>query len=391
MVGFGANRRGGRLPSLVFVALLVVIAILAFNCWNASSRQALLQEELAELQSQAKRTEVARGRLEKRNSDLMGKVDSHKKQLEQKEADYSQLSSQLQARDGQVKKCEDSKIKLQNNISYQMADIHRLKEQLAELRQEFIRQEDQLHEYKKNNTYLTRRLEYDSLQCGQQIKEMRLQHEENMKKLMDQIMREQKATQKIQSSKDTEVSPNNDDQAISKTAPEAEDKNTVKNEQPSDHVVNGKEKIKPGGDAGMPEIEDNDPAKAEDTPTALKKPLISAPKSEVHQPVINLPTEQPHAPNLAPGKFLLACDKSTLCRKLTIQYLLPRVSDLQKIKQSRFFDENESPVDPQQGSKLADYNGDDGNVGEYEADKQAELAYNEEEDGDGGEEDVQGE
>lgn len=27
------------------------------------------------------------------------------------------------------------------------------------------------------------------------------------------------------------------------------------------------EKIKPGGDAGMPEIEDNDPAKAEDTPT----------------------------------------------------------------------------------------------------------------------------
>uniref|UniRef100_A0A8C0EGL9 Protein GOLM2 n=1 Tax=Bubo bubo TaxID=30461 RepID=A0A8C0EGL9_BUBBB len=174
-----------------------------------------------------------------------------------------------------------------------MADIHRLKEQLAELRQEFIRQEDQLHEYKKNNTYLTRRLEYDSLQCGQQIKEMKLQHEENIKKLMDQVVREQKATQKSQSSKDTEVSPSNDDQAISKTVPEAEDKNGVKNEQPSDHVVNGKEKIKPGGDAGMPEIEDNDPAKAEDTPTA--------PKSEGHQPVVNLPTEQPHAPNLAPG------------------------------------------------------------------------------------------
>lgn len=30
-------------------------------------------------------------------------------------------------------------------------------------------------------------------------------------------------------------------------------------------------------------------------------------------------------------------------------------------------------------------------MGEYEADKQAELAYNEEEDGDGGEEDAQGE
>ena len=37
---------------------------------------------------------------------------------------------------------------------------------------------------------------------------------------------------------------------------------------------------------------------------ALKKPLISAPKSEGHQPVVNLPTEQPHAPNLAPGNIL---------------------------------------------------------------------------------------
>ncbi|XP_032050648.1 protein CASC4 isoform X1 [Aythya fuligula] len=413
MVGFGANRRGGRLPSFVFVALLAVIAVLAFNCWSASSRQALLREELAELQSQAQRTEVARGRLERRNSDLLGKVDSHRKQLEQKEADYSHLSSQLQARDGQVKQCEDSKIKLQNNISYQMADIHRLKEQLAELRQEFIRQEDQLHEYKKNNTYLTRRLEYDSLQCGQQIKEMRLQHEENVKKLMDQIAREQKATQKIQASKDTEVNPNSDDQAISKTVTETEDKNAEKNEQPSDHV-NGKEKIKTGGDAGMPEIEDNDPAKAEDTPTALKKPLISAPRSDGHQPVINLPTEQPHAPNLAPGLHGANDGNVDTVKEIppnSLQHLsfgenmegqkehkieadhikLPKskVGDLQKMKQSRFFDENESPVDPQQGSKLADYNGDDGNVGEYEADKQAELAYNEEEDGDGGEEDVQ--
>ncbi|XP_069722764.1 protein GOLM2 isoform X2 [Phaenicophaeus curvirostris] len=406
MVGFGANRRGGRLPSLLFVALLAVIAVLAFNCWSASSRQVLLQEELAELQSQAKRTEVARGRLEKRNSDLLGKVDSHRKQLEQKEADYSHLSSQLQARDGQVKKCEDSKMKLQNNISYQVADIHRLKEQLAELRQEFIRQEDQLHEYKKNNTYLARRLEYDSLQCAQQIKEMRLQHEENMKKLMDQVVREQKATQKVQSVKDTEVIPNNDEQAIAETVPEAEAKNTVKNEQPSDQVENGKEKIKLGGDAGMPEIEDNDPA--------LKKPLISASKSEARQPVVNLPTEQPHAPNLAPGLHSDNDGNADVAKQIppnSLQQLnfeenvenqkehkietdhikVPknRFSDLQKIKQSRFFDENESPVDPQQGSKLADYNGDDGNVGEYEADKQAELAYNEEEDGDGGEEDVQ--
>lgn len=111
MVGFGANRRAGRLPSFVLVVLLVVIAILAFNYWSISSRHVLLQEEVAELQGQVQRTEVARGRLEKRNSDLLLLVDSHKKQIDQKEADYGRLSSRLQAREGLGKRCEDDKVR----------------------------------------------------------------------------------------------------------------------------------------------------------------------------------------------------------------------------------------------------------------------------------------
>ncbi|KAK2103643.1 Protein golm2 [Saguinus oedipus] len=109
MVGFGANRRAGRLPSLVLVVLLVVIVVLAFNYWSISSRHVLLQEEVAELQGQVQRTEVARGRLEKRNSDLLLLVDTHKKQIDQKEADYGRLSSRLQAREGLGKRCEDDK------------------------------------------------------------------------------------------------------------------------------------------------------------------------------------------------------------------------------------------------------------------------------------------
>lgn len=111
MVGFGANRRGGRLPSFLFVALLLVLAILAFNYWSTSTRQSVLQEEVAELQGQAKRSDVARGRLEKRNSELLLQVESHKKYLEQKEADHSHLNSLLQAKDGQIRKCEDSKVR----------------------------------------------------------------------------------------------------------------------------------------------------------------------------------------------------------------------------------------------------------------------------------------
>nr|XP_034987205.1 protein CASC4 isoform X2 [Zootoca vivipara] len=393
MVGFGANRRGGRLPSFIFVALLLVIAVLAFNYWTTSSRQTVLQEEVAELQGQAKRSDVARGRLEKRNSELLLQGELHKKQLEQKEAEHSQLSNQLQAREGQIKKCEESRIKLQNNISYQMADIHRLKEQLAELRQEFIRQEDQLHEYRNNNTQLLKRLEYESFQCGHQIKELRMQHEENMRKLEDQVTQDQKAAHRSQSSKDIESTLSNNP-TILKTTQQLDEKNVIRNETPStNNISDGKEKIKPGDDAGMPGIEENDAAKAEDTLTALKKPLVSASQNEP-QPNGNLPTEKPHAPNLAQGVNSNQDGNADVIKQIPpnpLQHLIPdhvldnqkaekehlkkdRISDFQRMKQSRFFDENESPVDPQHGSKLADYNGDDGNVDDEERELQMDLA-----------------
>ncbi|XP_004421564.1 PREDICTED: protein CASC4 isoform X2 [Ceratotherium simum simum] len=304
MVGFGTNRRAGRLPSFVLVVLLVVIAVLAFNYWSISSRHVLLQEEVAELQGQVQRTEVARGRLEKRNSDLLLLVDSHKKQIDQKEADYGRLSSRLQAREGLGKRCEDDKVKLQNNISYQMADIHHLKEQLAELRQEFLRQEDQLQDYRKNNTYLVKRLEYESFQCGQQIKELRAQHEENIKKLADQFLQEQKQkAHKLQSKDGNELDINN--HAAPKNMPKVAKNAADKNEEPSsNHIPRGKEQIKRDGDAGMPGIEENDLAKVEDLPTALRKAPISISQYESHQAISHLPTGQPLSPNMAPDSHV---------------------------------------------------------------------------------------
>uniref|UniRef100_A0A8C8UJP6 Protein GOLM2 n=1 Tax=Peromyscus maniculatus bairdii TaxID=230844 RepID=A0A8C8UJP6_PERMB len=379
MVGFGANRRAGRLPSFVLVVLLVVIVVLAFNYWSISSRHVLLQEEVAELQGQVQRTEVARGRLEKRNSDLLLLVDTHKKQIDQKEADYGRLSSRLQAREGLGKRCEDDKVKLQNNISYQMADIHHLKEQLAELRQEFLRQEDQLQDYRKNNTYLVKRLEYESFQCGQQIKELRAQHEENIKKLADQFLQEQKEVHKSQSNDGKELGIN--DHVAPKNNPNVAENDANKNEEPSsNHIPHGKEQVKRIGDAGMPGVEENDLAKADELPAGSQLNQNENPGTSKQNPLNPLQ-------RLIPGSNL---EREPRIQTDSLkQATRDRVSDFHKLKQSRFFDENESPVDPQHGSKLADYNGDDGNVGEYEADKQAELAYNEEEDGDGGEEDVQ--
>lgn len=100
------------LRSLVLVVLLVVIVVPRLQLLERLFCHVLLQEEEAELQGQVPRTEVARGRLEKRNSDLLLLVDTHKKQIDQKEADYGRLSSRLQAREGLGKRCEDDKVKL---------------------------------------------------------------------------------------------------------------------------------------------------------------------------------------------------------------------------------------------------------------------------------------
>uniref|UniRef100_A0A2K5V9D5 Uncharacterized protein n=1 Tax=Macaca fascicularis TaxID=9541 RepID=A0A2K5V9D5_MACFA len=294
-----------------------------------------------------------------------------------------------------------------------MADIPHSKEHLAELPQEFLPQEDQLQDYRKNNTYLVKRLEYESFQCEQQIKEMRAQHEENIKKLADQFLQEQKQeAHKIQSNDRKELGINN--QVVPKNIPKVAENVADKNEEPSsNHILHGKEQIKRGGDAGMPGIEENDLAKVDDLPSALRKPPISVSQHGSHQAISQLPTGQPLSPNMPPDSHVNHNGNPGTSKQKPpspLQHLIPgsnsdsepriqtdtlkraskdRVSDFHKLKQSRFFDENESPVDLQHGPKLADYDGDDGNVGEYEADEQAELAYNEEEDGDGGSEDIQ--
>ncbi|XP_061078560.1 protein GOLM2-like [Conger conger] len=449
MVGFGANRRGGRLPSFILIALMVVILILSFNYWAVSNKHSRLLDELAEVQTQVKRTDAARSRLEKRNSELMVQADTHRKQIDQKDGDYSALEGKLQTREAQVKKCTDEKTKLQSDFTAQMSEIQRLKEQLKELRQELVKQEEQLREVRRNSTHLERKMEYESLQCGRQIAALKEEYEDSKKTL------EQEAAKLRQNLQENRVGAlvgglaggGTDGQNGGERHTEA----THRRDSPE-----LKDLGKPGSDAGMPGIEDSEVGKMEDVPFALRKPaLMQSPLEEGVNAADEQEQEQEEGgvvgaeqdggparelqpgPEKAPGPqaagdtpvVLLDDSKAALrADELGEQHRQLRAPDVkaegQEVKsagqppapipghipqnpmelrrardsvpvdpprhrQSRFFDENESPVDPQHGSKLADYNGDDGNVGEYEADKQAELAYNEEEDGDGGEEDVQ--
>ncbi|KAM8877940.1 protein GOLM2 isoform 1-T1 [Synchiropus picturatus] len=449
MVGFGANRRGGRVPSFLLIFLLAVIVILSFNCWTLSSKHTRLQDEAAEIQAQVKRTDAARSRLEKRNSELMVQVDTHRKQLDQKDGEYSSLEAKVQARELLIRKCTDDKIKMQTDASVQMTEMQRLEEQLRELKQEFMKQEEQLKEVKRNSTTLEKKLEYESLQCGSQIAQLKMQYEESKKSLKNEASNLRQSS--FEAQKDSMLGKRLEGEEG--VVPERHPVTTKKHNSPDLKEEMGK----PGSDAGMPGIEDSEVGKVDlqDVQFGIKKhddspdvvvgagegPAIGAADGlagqglsldrprlqdgvETQDAVIGPPgsikmADKPvvfeednkaaiKADELgeqqrqlqAPDKLKEEADRLKGIPVLPNPAQLPNPFQPQPAKdklaaepvhhrQSRFFDENESPVDPQHGSKLADYNGDDGNVGEYEADKQAELAYNEEEDGDGGEEDVQ--
>ncbi|XP_073321261.1 protein GOLM2 isoform X4 [Pagrus major] len=279
MVGFGANRRGGRLPSFILIFLMVIIAILSFNYWTVSNRHGRLLDELAEVQTQVKRTDAARSRLEKRNSELMVQVDTHRKQIDQKDGDYSVLEGKLQAREALIKKCTDDKMKVQNDVTAQMTEIQRLKEQLKELKQEFMKQEEQLREVKKNSTTLERKLEYESLQCGRQIAQLKDEYEETKKTL------EEEATKLRQSLMDGQKGVVAGRRA--EGAPGVEmvgERHTVATRRHDSPDL--KEMGKPGSDAGMPGIEDSEVGKIDDVQFALKKPAITQKHDEAPDVVV---------------------------------------------------------------------------------------------------------
>ncbi|XP_063046745.1 protein GOLM2 isoform X2 [Engraulis encrasicolus] len=275
MVGFSANRRGGRLPSFILIGLMVIIAILSFNYWSVSNKHGRLLDELSEVQTQVKRTDAARSRLEKRNSELMVQVDSHRKQIEQKDGDFNVMEGKLQAREALIKKCTDEKIRAQNDLSAQLNENQRMKEQLKDMRSELMKLEETLREVKKNNTHTERKLEYESLQCGRQIAQLKDDYEEKTKTLESQAaeLRKSLESQRVLAAAAgagaVEGGADGEGQTAGERLPQA-----IKEKDHTD-LKAPEEMGKPGSDAGMPGIEDSEVGKLEDIQFGLKKPSIT--------------------------------------------------------------------------------------------------------------------
>lgn len=95
------------------------------------------------------------------------------------------------------------------------------------------------------------------------------------------------------------------DHVAPKNIPNVPENDANKNEDPSsNHLPHGKEQVKRVGDAGMPGVEENDLAKVDDLPAALKKPPVLASQHESHQTISHLLTGQPLSANMAAGSHL---------------------------------------------------------------------------------------
>ncbi|XP_023673195.1 protein GOLM2-like [Paramormyrops kingsleyae] len=259
MMGFSANRRGGRLPSFVMIALVILVLFISFNYWDVSRQRGRLLEELAEAQAQVKRTDSARSRLEKRNSELIVQVEGHRKEIDQKEGDHNTLRNSLQAVEVQFKRCNDEKMKIQSDSLSQLSEIQRLKEQLKELKQEYMKQEGLLQELKKNRTSMDKKLEFESLQCKQKINQLNGEHLEKQRTLEEEVFRLRK---------------NPPQNRAMETAHKA-DRDIPKLTVHHPDVPDAKELGKLAAGADLPGLEDGDLGKVQEAPFALRKPAIT--------------------------------------------------------------------------------------------------------------------
>jgi hypothetical protein len=86
---------GGRSPPFIVIGLLVVIAILAFNYWNVSSKNSVLARDIADLSERYRLASVKKLAVEKRNDVLMAKVQETENEVKKNQVILTKKQEEL--------------------------------------------------------------------------------------------------------------------------------------------------------------------------------------------------------------------------------------------------------------------------------------------------------
>ncbi|XP_041643137.1 Golgi membrane protein 1 [Cheilinus undulatus] len=397
MGGLGNGRRGGRSPPLMIGALIACILVLGFNYWVSSSRNLELQTKLYELEGQVRRGAAERGVAELKKNEFQEEIQRQKEQISHIESLYKR---QLE---GVQNTCSQEKGILQQNITSSTKTLQELKGQVNQLSDDLVKLQKELQSCQGNIQSLNNKLTYDMTHCNSQVLSQKELCDERVAAAKLEV---QKKMEKLIVSQGVTSPKENVVDGATNTGAETVKTATVVSHTPG--LSQSKEKETPElltNEIIVDRAADSlNQATAKDfsvpSATAGKQDILSPPEGAVateegeaeagklvknnltedkEVEVMDAHEEGAQAEEVDPGMegMLLSQAKADESpgQKLDEQDEYDAEEqvggvDLEKQQQAK----RAENIDKEMEEELADYNGDDENEGEFEADKQAELA-----------------
>ncbi|XP_042344219.1 Golgi membrane protein 1 isoform X2 [Plectropomus leopardus] len=412
MGGLGNGRRGGRSPPLMIGALIACILVLGFNYWVSSSRNLELQTKLYELEGQVRRGAAERGAQEMKKNEFQEEIQRQKEQISHIE---SLFKKQLE---GSQNTCSQEKGILQQNISSSTKTIQELKGQLNQLNDDLGELQKELQSCQGNIKTLNNKLTYDMTHCHSQVLSQKELCDERVAAAKLEV---QKKMEKLIPPLGASTQTNAVDIAVKEDGPVMTGVDAVKTATVVSHtsslsqpkgndppeLLTNEIIVDKGPDALVnlsPEKNLSEVRESQLVPSAaaVKQDILLPPEGAVEAEKGEAGTSKPVKNNLTEDNDLEVMDAHE--EGAQTEDADPGMEGMligrakadetpigQKLEEPEEYDADEQVVagvelEKQQQSKLAenidkdmeeelaDYNGDDENEGEFEADKQAELA-----------------
>ncbi|XP_033891043.1 Golgi membrane protein 1-like isoform X2 [Acipenser ruthenus] len=422
MVGLGNSRRGGRSPPILIGALIASLVVLGLNYWISNSRNIELQTRVYELEAKVRRAAAERGAVELKKNEFHGQLEKQKEQINRIESLHEvQLENAY-------KSWKDDKALLQLNISLNTASLQKMKDEYNNMLKDYGKLQKELQECQRNQSSLQKKLIYDMTQCNAQITELKEQYEEKLLALSEGM--QQKADTADSNTKTTmmklsvstaekgkvEVDENKDpvknelvlatsNQVPSQSANDQKKEMATQKEKNTELETN--EIPKDTGEA-QPLVtlekaqteEDQSKLKGSETPAVKDVVLQEAEKEknggEVEDVVLQEAEEEKNGGEVEVLTKSMIKNEAQDPEKGIDKVNVTEEEEEEELTRNglEIFDDSPNRDHPDEsviGNKIndgnlrlelekysegADYNGDDDNVGEFEADKQAELSEN---------------
>ncbi|XP_049618257.1 Golgi membrane protein 1 isoform X2 [Syngnathus scovelli] len=373
MGGLVNGRRGGRAPPLMIGALVACILLLGFNYWVSSSRNLELQTKLYELEGKLRRGAVERGADEVKKYEFQKEIDRQKDEIDLIENRYKKQLEGLQ------NTCSQEKVTLQQNISTSTKTIQELKGQLNQMNDDLGKLQKELQACQSNVKTLNDKLTYDMTHCNSQIltqKELcdervaaaKLEAEKKMAKHdvsdVTQGVKAEKYGAKVEAAaanvslKGSSDLSHSSNLTTTKASVSSYANNILQEQGAAVGIEDGTKKA-----IKIPDV---------DLLAQTRKSSLTRNQTRVDGAAAQTQVNRGMSQVLnGRGKMDMIATEEELNYDHDDKQALGGGLELDKRQPKR-----DAAIDKVMEDELADYNGDDDNEGEFETDKQAELAQN---------------